>query len=48
MDFNSAFTAIQGLIAECAGDADRFTEQLRAERIPHLSFSQVSTVEACP
>lgn len=44
----SAFTAIQDLITECAGDADRFAERLRAERIPHLSFSQVTTVEACP
>ena len=44
----SAFTAIQELIAECAGDSDRFAERLRTERIPHLSFSQVSTVEACP
>jgi CRISPR/Cas system-associated exonuclease Cas4 (RecB family) len=43
-----AFTAIQELIAECKGDSDRFAERLRAERIPHLSFSQVSTVEACP
>jgi hypothetical protein len=48
MEINSAFTAIQELIAECASDSDRFAERLRAERIPHLSFSQVSTVEACP
>jgi len=46
--FDSAFTAIQELIAECAGDSDRFAERLRAERIPHLSYSQVTTVEACP
>jgi hypothetical protein len=48
MDFDHAFTAIQELIAECAGDSDRFAERLRAERIPHLSYSQVTTVEACP
>jgi len=48
MDFDTAYTAIQSLITECAGDSDRFAERLRAERIPHLSFSQVSTVEACP
>jgi|GEM_PF-646755 len=48
MDFSDAFTAIQELIAECAGDSDRFAERLRAERIPHLSYSQVATVEACP
>lgn len=56
MDFNTfdttqgkqAFNAIQDLIAECKGDSDLFAERLRAERIPHLSFSQVTTVEACP
>jgi len=48
MNFDTAFTAIQSLIAECGGDSERFAERLRAERIPHLSFSQVSTVEACP
>jgi len=48
MDFDTAYTAIQSLITECAGDSDRFAERLRAGRIPHLSFSQVSTVEACP
>jgi len=48
MDFDHAFTAIQELIAECVGYSDRFAERLRAERIPHLSYSQVTTVEACP
>ena len=48
MEFTDAFTAIQELIVECAGDSDRFAVRLRAERIPHLSYSQVSTVEACP
>jgi hypothetical protein len=48
MDFDQAYSAIQDLIAKCAGDSDRFAEKLRAERIPHLSFSQVTTVEACP
>jgi len=48
MDFDHAFTAIQELIAECKGDSDRFAERLRAERIPHLSYSQAATEEACP
>lgn len=48
MDFDQAHTTILELITACAGDADCFAEYLRSENIPHLSFSQVTTVEACP
>jgi len=48
MDFNEATTAILNLIAECDSDADYFAKRLRREQIPHISFSQVITIEACP
>jgi hypothetical protein len=38
---------IRSLIEQTRGNSDRFAEHLRHRRIPHLSFSQVTTVEAC-
>ncbi len=38
---------IQELIQRTNGDSDVFAETLRREKIPHLSFSQVSCVESC-
>ncbi|MCX6053373.1 MAG: PD-(D/E)XK nuclease family protein [Chloroflexi bacterium] len=38
---------IQELITGLSGDSDHFAEKLRSERIGHLSFSQVTTVEFC-
>lgn len=48
MNFDQAEAAILNLIANAAGDSDLFAERLRSEQFPHLSFSQVITVEACP
>lgn len=39
---------IQTLIADFQGDGDVFAEMLRNEDLPHLSFSQISTLEFCP
>ena len=47
MNFNEAFHHIEEVIAESKGDSDRFAEKLRRERIPHISFSQVTTIEFC-
>ncbi len=38
---------ILGVIEESSGSTDRFAETLRYRQIPHLSFSQISTVESC-
>ncbi len=38
---------IEVLIDNLDGDFDAFAERLKAEQIPHLSFSQITTVEAC-
>ncbi len=39
---------IEDLIERLDGDFDAFADTLQAEQIPHLSFSQITTVEACP
>ena len=39
---------IQAVIARLGDDSDRFADVLRQESIPHLSYSQISTVESCP
>ena len=42
-----ALQAILDVIERSNGDADGFAETLRREQIPHISFSQISTVESC-
>ncbi len=42
-----SLSAILSVIAETRGNSDQFAETLRHRHIPHLSFSQVSTVEFC-
>lgn len=39
--------SIRDVIERLEGDSDRFAEVLRDEGIPHLSFSQITTVESC-
>jgi hypothetical protein len=39
---------ILALIEETRGSADSFAETLRYRQIPHISFSQITTVEFCP
>jgi hypothetical protein len=46
-DLAGALPAIQQVIDQAGEDADRFAETLRRCRIPHLSFSQITTVEFC-
>ncbi len=38
---------IREVIEKTRGNSDRFAEHLRHQHIPHLSFSQISTVESC-
>ncbi len=38
---------ILALIEETRGSTDRFAETLRYRQIPHISFSQITTVEFC-
>ncbi len=38
---------ILAVIQETRGSADRFAETLRYRKIPHISFSQITTVEFC-
>ncbi len=38
---------IQAVIDGLGNDSDRFADVLREEAIPHLSYSQISTVEFC-
>jgi hypothetical protein len=38
---------INQVIRECSRDSGRFAETLKREEIPHLSFSQITTVEFC-
>ncbi len=46
--YQQAENRIRSILAANGGDADRFAETIRRERIPHLSFSQVTTLEFCP
>jgi hypothetical protein len=48
MSFSPILQRIQTLIADFQGDGDVFAEMLRNEDLPHLSFSQISTLEFCP
>lgn len=45
--FQHELDTIQSLIAAAKENADRFVPALRRERVPHLSFTQISTVESC-
>ena len=44
---NGQLEAILSVIDQTQGNSDQFAETLRHKHIPHLSFSQVSTVEFC-
>jgi len=48
MAFVDAHKKIQEIIQTCEHDADRFVGRMREEHVPHISFSQISTVEFCP
>ncbi len=43
----NSLSAILSVMEQTKGNADEFAETLRHNHIPHLSFSQVSTVEFC-
>ncbi|RPJ41257.1 MAG: hypothetical protein EHM21_13420, partial [Chloroflexi bacterium] len=47
-DPDQALQTILGVIEESGGSADHFAQTLRYRQIPHLSFSQIATVEFCP
>ena len=47
MDHFESYKLIQGRIQTADGDSDAFAKSLRNDRIEHLSFSQISTVEFC-
>ena len=47
MDQNPALTLVQSVIEQTQQDPDQFAGILRARRIPHLSYSQVTAVEFC-
>ena len=44
---NKAHTQIREALQLSGGDADVFVAFLRREKIPHLSFSQITTIEFC-
>ncbi|RJQ43875.1 MAG: PD-(D/E)XK nuclease family protein [Anaerolineaceae bacterium] len=48
MNFHQSFQQIQILLSSIPNDGDLFVETLRQEHLPHLSFSQISTIEFCP
>jgi hypothetical protein len=39
--------AVNAIIERTCGNGDQFAETLRRERIPHLSYSQITAVEFC-
>ena len=47
MNVSENLELIRFVIQNANGNPDLFADTLRHERIPHLSFSQVSTVEFC-
>lgn len=47
MNSIEALEKIFTVIEKAQGDTDLFAETLRQQRIPHLSFSQITTVEFC-
>ncbi len=47
MNQDETLEEILAVIERVQGDADLFAETLRQQRIPHLSFSQITTVEFC-
>ncbi|MCD6577303.1 MAG: PD-(D/E)XK nuclease family protein [Anaerolineaceae bacterium] len=46
-NFKEASKRINQVIRECRGDSSQFVKTLKREEIPHLSFSQITTVEFC-
>ncbi len=48
MDFTETYHSISHLLQDSEVNSDNFAVILRREKIPHLSFSQVTTVEFCP
>jgi len=48
MQVQLALKLIESAISETRGNADHFAENLRRREIPHISYSQVAAVEACP
>lgn len=44
---NQDLNTIYSVIEQTSGNSDRFAETLRHRQIPHLSFSQITTVEFC-
>jgi hypothetical protein len=46
--FQQAEHKLRSILAANGGDADCFAETIRRDRVPHLSFSQVTTLEFCP
>jgi hypothetical protein len=44
---NDTLATIFAVIQQAGEDSDRFAETLRHRRIPHLSYSQITTVEFC-
>lgn len=47
MDCQADYLKIQTLLERSEGDSERFVASLRQERVPHLSYSQVTSVEFC-
>jgi hypothetical protein len=47
LDQNPALALVQSVIEQTQQDPDQFAGILRANRIPHLSYSQVTAVESC-
>ncbi|MBN1264816.1 MAG: PD-(D/E)XK nuclease family protein [Anaerolineales bacterium] len=45
--FQVELETIQALISRIEENAENFAEALRREHIPHLSFTQITTVESC-
>ena len=45
--FKQAENKIRSILAANSRDSDHFAESIRRKRIPHLSFSQVTTLEFC-
>ena len=45
--FSDAFAEIESIIGHIEKNSDGFAEQLRAHQIPHLSFSQIKSIEFC-
>jgi ATP-dependent exoDNAse (exonuclease V) beta subunit len=46
-ELTATLDQINLLLEQTRGSSDQFAETLRHQHVPHLSFSQVTTVEAC-